>query len=141
MQLAFDFSQPVAAASGRAVADDRRARGRRGYHAGLSAEECVARDYQRRGYRVARQRWRGKGGELDLVLEDGDGLVFVEVKASRDFDRAVARVTPRQQARLCRAAEEFLGGMPRGSLTPVRFDVALVDGRGAIRVIENALAP
>lgn len=125
-----------------AVADTaRRREGRRGYHAGLSAEGRVAQDYERRGFPLARQRWRGQAGEIDLIVRDGDGLVFVEVKKSRSFSRAAERLTARQVARLQRAAEEFLGTQPRGSLTEVRFDVALVNARGEMQVIENAIGP
>jgi putative endonuclease len=40
--------------------------------------------------------------------------------------------------RIYQSAEEFLGQQPNGSLTEVRFDVALVDGCGDTRIIENA---
>ena len=40
--------------------------------------------------------------------------------------------------RLYASGEEYLGQMPKGSLTEVRFDVALVNGRGEVHVIENA---
>ncbi|MBW4984655.1 YraN family protein [Mameliella sp. CS4] len=113
--------------------------GRCGYHAGLAAEIGVAADYARRGYPLLARRWRGRSGEIDLVLRDGDGVIVVEVKKSRNFDRAVERLSQRQIGRLLRAGEEFLGTMPRGSLTDIRFDVALVNGHGEIRVIENAL--
>ena len=35
-------------------------------------------------------------------------------------------------------AEEYLGTLPSGNLTDVRFDVALVDGHGQVSVLENA---
>lgn len=110
------------------------------YHAGLSAEDQVAQDYRRRGYHLAGRRWRGRGGELDLVLRDGEGLVFVEVKKARDFARAAERVSRRQIERIFTAASEFVAGEPRGQLTDMRFDVALVDGVGRIEILENALA-
>ena len=113
-------------------------RGRMAFHAGLAAENRIAQDYERRGFAVARRRWRGKGGEIDLILRDGNGLIFVEVKQSRDFDRAAQSLTSRQMCRIYASAEEFLGSEPAGSLTEVRFDVALVDGRGDTRIIENA---
>ncbi|SMX29964.1 hypothetical protein TRP8649_04104 [Pelagimonas phthalicica] len=116
----------------------RKSRGQTGYHAGVAAEDCVAQDYERRGYPLACKRWRGAGGEVDLILRDGQGLVFVEVKKSRDFARAAERLSARQMLRLQAAAEEFLATEPNGSLTEVRFDVALVNGMGEIRVIENA---
>ena len=117
----------------------RRMQGATGFHAGVAAEARIAQDYERRGYPVARRRWRGQGGEIDLIVHDGDGLVFVEVKQSRSFDAAVARLSQRQMARLQSAAEEFLATQPRGALTDVRFDVALVNGMGAVRIIENAI--
>ncbi|MCT4558372.1 MAG: YraN family protein [Pelagimonas sp.] len=112
--------------------------GETGFHAGMSAEHRVAEDYQRRGYPLVEARWRGHCGEIDLICRDGDGLVFVEVKKSRSFARAAQRLSERQMGRIYRTAEEFLGTQPRGSLTDVRLDVALVDGQGDIRVIENA---
>lgn len=113
-------------------------RGQVSYHSGVSAEQCVASDYERRGFSVARRRWRGAGGEIDLITRDGDGLVFVEVKKSRSFAQAAERLTRRQMARIYAAAEQFLAFEPAGQLTNVRFDVALVDDAGDLKIIENA---
>ena len=112
--------------------------GQMAYHGGMAAEAGVAADYARRGYVVAHRRWRGRAGEVDLILRDADGLIFVEVKKSRSFDRAADRLSRRQMARLCAAAEEFVAGEPRGALTDMRFDVALQNAHGEIRIIENA---
>lgn len=113
-------------------------RGALAQQAGLAAEEIVAGTYARRGLPVVRRRWRGAGGEIDLIARQGDGLVFIEVKKGRSFDAAAQRLGARQIGRLCDAAAEFLAGEPRGQNTDVRFDLALVDGQGAVRVIENA---
>ena len=117
----------------------RRHKGRMSHYAGEAAEERIATDYLRRGFGIAARRWRGAGGEIDLVVRDGDGLIFVEVKQSRDFAAAASHLSARQILRLQQAAEEFLGGEPRGSLTDVRFDVVLVNAHGEFQVIENAL--
>ena len=108
------------------------------YHAGVSAEQRIAQDYERRGFAITRRRWRGTGGEIDLITRDADGLVFVEVKQSRDFVRAAERLGSRQMARIYASAEQFLAGEPNGQLTNVRFDVALVNDAGAFEIIENA---
>lgn len=108
------------------------------YHAGLSAEGRIAQDYERRGYAIMQQRWRGKSGEIDLIVRDGDGLIFIEVKQSQNFEKAALALGAKQMRRLYRSAEEFLGTQPRGSLTDVRFDVALVNGHGETQIIENA---
>ena len=99
----------------------------------------MARHYARLGLGVVEVRWRGEAGEIDLVLRDGDGVVFVEVKAARDHAGAARALTPRQIARLLEAGAEYLGTLPTGQLTEARFDVALVDRSGAVEVIENAL--
>ncbi len=113
--------------------------GRSNYLAGQAAEDAVLRYYEARGLTLAKARWRGKAGEVDLILRDGDELVFVEVKHSRSFDSAAARLIPKQVERLMRAAEEFAGGEPKGLLTEMRFDVALVNGQGEVHILENAL--
>jgi len=88
---------------------------------------------------VAARRWRGKGGEIDLILREGARVVFVEVKASSTHAAAAEMLGPRQAARLQAAAGEFLAGEPAGSLTEVRFDLACVDGAGRVAVIANAI--
>ena len=108
------------------------------YHAGLAAEAIVEADYTRRGRRVAGRRWRGHGGEIDLIFREDDGLVFVEVKKSKTHEQALRRVSRRQMNRLCHAASEFIAREPKGQLTNMRFDVATVDAAGTVRVIENA---
>ncbi|WP_199261555.1 YraN family protein [Paracoccus binzhouensis] len=116
-------------------------RARRGavaWSAGRFAEESVAREYRRRGYEVLAERWRGRGGEIDLILHKDEEYAFVEVKASRCHRRAAARIGDRQIARICRAALEYCGRLPAGLLTAMRFDAALVDQFGRVEIIENA---
>lgn len=105
---------------------------------GLAAEDIVARDYQRRGYQDMRKRFRGQAGEIDLIAKQGDEVVFVEVKKSNNFASAALKLGQRQIERIYQTAAEYLANEPRGQLTPVRFDVALVGSTGAIEIIENA---
>lgn len=114
-------------------------RGRLAHHAGFAAEEIVARDYTRRGLPILARRWRGQGGEIDLIVRQGQGLVFIEVKKARTFEAAAWRLSERQIGRLSAAAAEYLAGEPKGQETDLRFDLALVDARGAVQVIENAI--
>jgi putative endonuclease len=118
----------------------RAGRGQVAYHAGLAAEEAVARHYDRTGRAVAARRWRSAAGEVDLIARDGEEVVFVEVKRAATHAAAAERLCRRQMDRLCQAAAMFLEGEPLGSLTPMRFDLALVDGAGRIEVLENAFA-
>lgn len=109
-----------------------------GYHAGLAAEDIVARQYQGRNHVLAATRWRGKAGEIDLIMRDGAQVIFVEVKKSATFARAATRLSRKQMDRLVAAGGEFLSGEPKGQLTDVRFDLAMVDGRGHVQIMENA---
>lgn len=110
------------------------------YHAGRVAEDQVAEIYHRQGRHIASRRWRGSAGEIDIVARDGDQVIFIEVKKSKTHAMAAEHLSERQMARIYASASEFIGGEPLGQLTPVRFDVALVDAMGRIEILENAFA-
>lgn len=118
---------------------NRQQTGLNNYHAGASAEAQVASDYRRRGHRLSAMRWRGASGEIDLVFENGTEIIFVEVKRARSFSDAARRISRRQQQRICAAAEEYLGTLPDGLLTPMRVDAAFVNARGEMQILENAI--
>lgn len=114
------------------------ARGAASFASGRLGEESVCRDYLGRGYALIASRWRGKAGEIDLILQREDEFVFVEVKtASRHADAAL-RIDRRQMDRICHAAMEFCGGLATGLLTLMRFDAAFVDRIGQVEIVENA---
>jgi putative endonuclease len=117
-----------------------KARGLTNYLAGHAAEAAVARLYEDRGIAICARNWRGKTGEIDLIGRDGDALVFVEVKQSRTHDLAATHISQAQISRIFSTVDEYLAGEPKGLLTDVRIDLALVDGQGRIDVVENAFA-
>jgi len=138
-QLAFDFEAVGVAAI--VVASDvlrRQDRGRRAYLSGQAAEASVLRAYERRGASLLNQRWRGQSGEIDMILRAPDTYVFCEVKQAASFDLALQRLHQGQMRRIYAAASEYLGLLPEGQLAPVRFDLGIVDGRGDVRILENA---
>lgn len=122
------------------VRRNRSARGLQNYCAGHAAEGAVARHYQDRGIAICAQNWRGITGEIDLIGREGDDVIFVEVKQSRTHDLAASHLSQAQIGRIFATVDEFLAGEPKGLLTDVRIDLALVDGMGRINVIENAFA-
>lgn len=135
MTVGTDVRQADADASWRRQRADR---GLRAWQSGMAAERSVAACYDRRGADLLETRWRGEGGEIDLILREGAVIVFCEVKAARSFDAAIARLRPAQVRRIHAAAAEYLGHVPAGQLAEVRFDLAVVDQRGATEIIENA---
>jgi ribonuclease HII len=98
---------------------------------GAEAEDLVAADYQARGYLVLARRWRGGGGELDLVCTRAGEIVLVEVKAARGQGAGdpIGWVQPAQRRRWRRSAAAWLAERPAGS-AEVRFDLVGVRRRG-----------
>lgn len=119
-------------------AEARRRRGQRAYLSGVAAEESVARLYENGPAQLAARRWRGQGGEIDLIFHEDEVVVFVEVKKGPSFDAALNRLSEVQMLRIHAAASEYLGTTPRGQLSEVRFDLALVDDTGTVRIMRNA---
>ena len=118
----------------------RSARGLSNHHAGHAAEAAVARLYEDRGIAICARNWRGITGEIDLVGRHGDAVIFVEVKQSRTHDLAASHLSQAQIGRIFATVDEFLADEPKGLMTDVRIDLALVDGQGRIDVLENAFA-
>ncbi|MBA3908305.1 MAG: hypothetical protein C0524_00175 [Rhodobacter sp.] len=123
-----------------AVRRNRSSRGLANYHAGHAAEASVARVYEDKGIAICARNWRGITGEIDLIGRQGDEVIFVEVKQSRSHDMAASHLSKAQIGRIFATVDEFLAGEPKGFLTDVRIDLALVDGQGRIEVLENAFA-
>jgi len=87
--------------------------------------------------RVARN-WRCRFGEIDLIMQDGPTLVFVEVRlrSRSDFGGAAASVTPAKQQKLLAAARQYLTTLK--TLPPCRFDVVALTGTAPPDWIKNA---
>ncbi len=77
------------------------------------------------GLRLLERNFSGKVGEIDLIAQDGDQLVFVEVRArsNRFFESAAGSVNIRKQQRVVRTAQLFLQRRPQWANMPCRFDV------------------
>ncbi len=81
---------------------------------GERAEAWAARYLQRQGLEVEARNYRCRGGEIDLVVRDGETLVFVEVRLSRWF-RLPGRQYRSPQAEQAGARCRALPGLhPRG---------------------------
>ncbi|ABV94563.1 conserved hypothetical protein [Dinoroseobacter shibae DFL 12 = DSM 16493] len=119
------------------LARARQARGTRAMLSGAAAEARVERAYRDRGCDVLATRWRGSGGEVDLIVRRGDLLVFVEVKSSASYTRAIESLSLAQLTRIQNTALEFLDRSPDLAGLEMRFDLAVVEGSGRFRVLAN----
>ncbi|MDR2196006.1 MAG: YraN family protein [Gallionellaceae bacterium] len=109
-------------------------------HRGEQAEQIAAEYLQRQGLAIVERNYRCRYGEIDLILRDGDTLVFAEVRlrSSGSFGGAAVSIDAAKQARLIRAAEHYLATQPR--LPPCRFDAVLLSSLNDIEWIKNAFA-
>ena len=100
---------------------------------GAAAERLAAAFLARHGLEVVQANYRCRFGEIDLVLRDGDTIVFAEVRlrASDRYGGAAYSVDRRKQARLVAAARLWLAGKKD---LPCRFDVVLMDRLDASRI-------
>ena len=103
--------------------------------AGHAVEEAAETHLAAAGLRPVARNVTCRMGELDLVMRDGEALVFVEVRYRRSASHgsAAESVSRAKRARLVNAARYFLMRNPKLSNLPCRFDVVAVDGEGEAR--------
>ena len=97
---------------------------------GAYGERVALRHLIESGMTPVARNWTCPEGEVDLILSDGDDLVFCEVKTRRSiaFGAPAEAVGPRKQRRLRTLATRWLAGTPAHD-AHVRFDVVAVTAR------------
>ncbi len=93
---------------------------------GTAAEDLACRYLEACGLTLVTRNFRCRVGELDLIMRDGEHLVFVEVRSRRHtrYGTPAESVTRTKQQRLLRAAALYL---QRQHLDlPCRFDVVAI---------------
>ncbi len=111
---------------------------------GTQGERIAAAHLESLGLVVEDRNYRTRFGEVDLIARDGEERVFVEVRTKRStaFGTPEESLTPRKQARLIHAAEEYLAerGLAGASW---RVDLVAItlqpDGPAHISHIESAV--
>jgi len=97
---------------------------------GRSAERQAESWLAGQGLKTLSRNWRAGRGEIDLIMRDGDTLVFVEVRSrgSGARVRAVESLNERKLNKLRETASRYLQQHPRWLERPCRFDVITLDG-------------
>jgi putative endonuclease len=82
------------------------------------------------GLRILHLNYRCRQGEIDIIAQDGDTLVFVEVRSRsrQDYGSAAESITSTKQRRIIAAARHYLSALPR--LPACRFDAITLDAGG-----------
>ena len=112
------------------------------YARGVRAEEEATRYLEALSYKILRQRYKTKFGEIDLIVQKDNLLCFVEVKMRRNIAEALESITSRAQKRIENSALFFLSENPDYMNCDMRFDVIAMsyseDGTLDITHLDNA---
>lgn len=95
---------------------------------GPAGEMFAAKWLEQKGYSVIARNWRTKTGEIDIIAEKGETLIFFEVKTLphtplSDLDIIVGN---RKQERICKTAKYFLLTHRKYNKMHIRFDVLVL---------------
>ena len=98
---------------------------------GQHYEQLAAEFLEDQGLCVLERNFYCRQGEIDLILQDGEVLVFAEVKyrSNRAMGDPLEAVTAKKQFHIRRAAEYYLYSHGYGEDTMCRFDVIGICGQ------------
>ena len=106
------------------------------YETGLKGEETAENHLREtRGMTCLQRRYRSKCGEIDLIMREGETIVFVEVKTrlTASLGAGMMSINAAKQKRIARAAAVYLAAT-RQTGHPVRFDVVEISRNGILHI-------
>jgi putative endonuclease len=101
--------------------------------------ERLAEEYlKKQEIKILKRNYRTPFGEADIIAEDGDEIVFIEVKArtTDKYGTPTQAVVKSKQDRYYKIAQFY--GLHTGGEPNARFDVAGVDADGNIEYLKYA---
>jgi putative endonuclease len=98
--------------------------------AGAAFEQRACDELERAGLKLLVRNYTTRYGELDLIMRDGETVVFVEVRhrLRASHGDAAASITTTKQMRLIQTAQLWLAAHPQHAQRSCRFDVVSYDG-------------
>jgi len=102
-------------------------------------EEKALAYLQQQDYLLIAQNYRIHGGEIDLIMADGNVLVAVEVKGRCDPQLFMDAITPKKKRLIEQTFEQFLQNTPqcRERYAYFRIDAVLISGQDKIIHLKN----
>lgn len=109
---------------------------KKSYEKGLQGEQIAAQYLEAIGYKILKTRYRIIGGEIDLIVKDGDVTCFVEVKYRPDarLGDALNAITEKKLARIAYAKKVWLQEHPA---TKTRTDIVEIT-RAGVRLLKGS---
>jgi putative endonuclease len=109
---------------------------------GFIAEKYACDYLQKQGLKLITSNYRCRVGEIDLIMQDNEFLVFIEVRArtSATHGNALESVNYFKQQKLIKAATYYLLQQKCMDL-PMRFDIFALDGiKPTVNWVKNAFS-
>lgn len=111
---------------------------------GDDGENRAAEYLERHGFQIVARNWRVRSGEIDIIAQKENVLVFVEVKAlpGGNADTLLKELDMRKQKRIVKTSKCFLLNNRKYSKNYIRYDVIVVDMPNfpSVYHIENAFS-
>ncbi|OGV48205.1 MAG: YraN family protein [Legionellales bacterium RIFCSPHIGHO2_12_FULL_42_9] len=109
---------------------------------GMAGEEAAKKFLMTQGLSWIASNYHCRFGEIDLIMQDGDYLVFIEVRQRRSmmFGGALASITDVKQKKLIKSVQHYQLTQKKLSKNPCRIDVLTLQGTPPkIDWIKNAI--
>lgn len=108
--------------------------------AGTIYENAAAEYLKDQGYRILSRNFRCRLGEIDIIAQQNEVLVFVEVKYRKSNSSGYPEdaVNLNKQHRIIRVSLFYIMKHYRSTDIPMRYDVIALGGDGRINHIVNA---
>ncbi|MBV54103.1 MAG: YraN family protein [Coxiellaceae bacterium] len=108
---------------------------------GYYVEQQAKRFLKKKGFIYLSQHFQCRFGEIDLIMKDGDTLVFVEVRSRQlsSYSNALESISLNKQRKLIKAIHVYLHSHQLPHLTDCRIDIVGKDGSNKLYWIQNAL--
>ena len=97
---------------------------------GEVTESLACKYLEKKGFKLLERNFNCRFGEIDLIMQHSDSLVFVEVRYRRNtnFGSGAESITASKQSKLIKTASAYLQRHAKLSKYPARFDVVSITG-------------
>lgn len=107
------------------------------YYKGILAEFYTKIILLFKGYRILETRFKSSLGEIDIICQKDEQIIFIEVKSRKDQAQFLDVITAKQKNRIIRSSQIFLKKRKLINIA-IRYDVVLIKFPFYIRHIKNA---
>lgn len=116
---------------------------RSSHQQGKKAEQHALRYLKKQGLQLIKHNFHSRRGEIDLIMRQGESIVFIEVRkrSNTSHGGALESISQQKQQRIIHTAHYYLQQHPKHANQPCRFDVIAIEGvekQEKIQWIQNA---